>query len=136
MYINDIWHINEGMEARDKSPMRRLVGASAEDMQRSVVSAVEKAKEAVEEKVVQTVKNAEKEIKNTKNKWVKAAIGVGVTFAAAGAAYAYAKKNGKTIFKKAKTQPAATSNTTQSETTQTATESKDIEKTNKIDKVA
>ncbi len=136
MYINDIWHINEGMEARDKSPMRRLVGASAEDMQRGVVSAVEKAKEAVEEKVVQTVKNAEKEIKNTKNKWVKAAIGVGVTFAAAGAAYAYAKKNGKTIFKKAKTQPAATSNTTQSETTQTATESKDIEKTNKIDKVA
>ena len=144
MYRNDIWHIDEGWEARDKSPMKRLVGASEEDMQRGVLKeTIEKTAKIIKEgaeNAAETAKQQTNKIKNVNSKWVKTAVGVGVAFVTIGtAAYVYAKKNGKTFFKKVTTQTNPTTTqpatTSQAETTQTATKPQD-NNNNKINKVA
>ena len=94
MYKNDIWHIDQGWEARDKSPMRRLVGANLEEV-------VEQAKgktKAVEEAATQAVETAVKDNSQiARNKWTRTLIGSGVAIAALGTAtYAYLKRTKKT----------------------------------------
>ena len=115
-YRNDIWHIDEGWEARAKTPMKRLVGASAEDMQRGL----KKATETIKDEATKASDNVKK-VANSQNKWIKTALGAGVAIAALGtAAYVYVKKHRK----KATPQP------------QTTIDNKPAETTGQIDKVA
>ncbi len=97
MYRNGIWHIDEGWDAREKSPMKRLVGATAEDMRTVVKDTVEQAVETTAENLKntkETSQNVKKGIKNVKNRWVKIAFGAGAAAAALGtAAYVYVKKH-------------------------------------------
>lgn len=94
MYKNEIWHIDQGWEARDKSPMRRLVGANLEEV---VEQAKGKAK-AVEEVATQAVETAVKDNSQiARNKWTRTLIGSGVAIAVLGTAtYAYLKRTKKT----------------------------------------
>ena len=115
MYSNDIWHIDEGWEARDKTQMKRLVGASEEDLKRGII---DNTAETVKKETAKVVENAKKEVTNVKNKWVKTAVGAGVAVVALStAAYMYMKKHGKkqtqpktetpVIFESEKTTPKA-----------------------------
>lgn len=107
MYRNTIWHIDEGWEARDKSSMKRLIGATEEDLQSGIIKTTEEIKETA----AKTADNAKKQVTKVKNKWVKTVVGIGVAAAALGtAAYIYLKKHGKTIIPKS-------INTKQGETT-------------------
>ena len=92
MYKNDIWHVDEGWQARDKSPMRRIVGATKEQLEK----ATQKSKEVVEDAVKKTAENIEEVVQDgsqkVRNKWTKTIIWTGIGIAAAGtAAYAYLK---------------------------------------------
>ena len=92
MYRNDIWHIDEGWEARDKSPMKRLIGSVTETAPETIQETAEEIKTTVKSKT----NNVKNQIKHSSNKWVKIAVGTGIAIAAAGtAAYVYIKKYGK-----------------------------------------
>lgn len=78
VYRNGIWHIDEGFEARSKSPLKRLVGATLED-----------AKQTVETVAKRTVEG----VQQVRNKWTKTIIFAGIGIAALGtAAYAYLRR--------------------------------------------
>lgn len=82
MYIEDIWKILEDWGGRDKTPMRRLVGQTAETLQELARKAPEAAQTAME--------NLAEEAKKSGNKWTKAVIGTGIAIAAiGGGSYAY-----------------------------------------------
>ena len=92
-YKNDIWHIDEEWEARNKSPMRRLVGADLSEATGKISETVKEAATEVEETAKSAVKDSSKKIRN---KWTKTMIGTGVAIAALGtAAYAYMKHSNK-----------------------------------------
>ena len=95
MYRNDILHIDEDWEARNKSPMKRLVGSNLEKL-------VEESKDVIISKSEEVVENAETAVKdgskNIRNKWTKTLIGSGVAVATLGAAaYAYLKHSKKAV---------------------------------------
>ena len=103
MYKNDIWHVDEGWQARDKSPMRRIVGATKEQLEK----ATQKSKEVVEDAVKKTAENVEEVVQDgsqkVRNKWTKTIIWTGIGIAAAGtAAYAYLKHGKKSSVEKGK----------------------------------
>ena len=90
-YKNDIWHVDQGWEARDKSTMRRVVGA---DLTESVEKLKETAKETVKA-AEETVTNAATDgAQKVRNKWTKTIICTGAAVAAVGTlAYAYMRRN-------------------------------------------
>lgn len=92
-YKNDIWHIDEEWEARNKSPMRRLVGADLSEATGKISETVKEVATEVEETAKSAVKDSSKKIRN---KWTKTMIGTGVAIAALGTvAYAYMKHSNK-----------------------------------------
>ena len=75
---------------------------SFKELKTTFVGTVNTAKENTD-KIAETAKQEAAKIKNINNKWVKTAVGVGVTFAALGTAtYAYMKKNNKKLISKEK----------------------------------
>lgn len=78
VYRNDIWHIDEGMKARDKSPLKRLVGTKLEEIKQAAETAGKQVRDGVQQ---------------VRNKWTKTIIFAGIGIAALGTiAYAHLRR--------------------------------------------
>lgn len=85
-----------------KTTLEQTTNTAKEELKTTFVGTVNTAKENTD-KIAETAKQEAAKIKNINNKWVKTAVGVGVTFAALGTAtYAYMKKNNKKLISKEK----------------------------------
>lgn len=79
VYRNGIWHIDEGFEARNKAPLKRLVGATLENVQQAAETVAKRTVDGVQQ---------------IRNKWTKTIIFAGIGIAALGsAAYAYIRRD-------------------------------------------